>query len=345
MGVTGLVIDYGRGVWTKTCLQRAADAGALSGAAFLPSESLAQEKAELMVDKNFDMAVLDEANYNNQGNEYIVELRTTIPTFFMRIFGRDSMEIYADATAVTNVVVGGMNGGAFPYAIINPNLNLDPSDDLIPNNYGRPYTIGYGEDNVIVGDWSNGSGGIPEPNEGNGRGWRGALSLNDDGTYGNGGASDLKNAIVDGWPGTMRTGDEAPIQTGNITSIDQARTEMLGNNPMDFDDFDPHLHGDSSRIVFVPIVHLINETRRDTYTVQDYNNGAAWDHTNIVVDGFAPFFVLDVQEQGDVDGDGRPRDRDWITGYFVPNVTINNYLPPNENTNYFGVYATPRLSR
>jgi Flp pilus assembly protein TadG len=63
IGVTGLVVDFGRGVWTKTELQRAADSGALSGAAFLPSESLAQEKAASMVDRNFDSFVLDDEIY------------------------------------------------------------------------------------------------------------------------------------------------------------------------------------------------------------------------------------------------------------------------------------------
>ena len=333
------------GVLTKTRLQRAADAGALSGAAFLPSHTIAMEKAELMVLDNFSDPELDSATYTPLGNEYTVELTTTIPTTFMRIFGREEMEIYAEATAITNVVAGGLQGGGFPYALINPNLNNDPSDDLTQGNYGRPYVIGYGEDNIIVGDWANGSGAIPPPNDGNGRGWRGALDLNDDGTYGNAGASDLRNNIINGWPGTMVVGDDVPIQTGNITSVAGARDEMLGPDPMDFDDFDTHMHGNCSRVVLVPIVHLINENRQDTYTVQDYNNGAAWEHGEVVVDGFAPFFILDEDEQGDVDGDGKNKDRDWITGYFIPGVTINNYIPPNEMTEYFGIYATPRLNR
>jgi hypothetical protein len=344
IGFAGLVIDYGRGVWTKTRLQRAADSGALTGAGYLPSESLAAEKATAIVHENFDTPSLDSEVYVPMVNHYQVELTTTIPTFFMRIFGNNSIEIYAEAIADTNVTVGGLRGGAFPFAIINPSLNNDPSDDLMPSNFGRKYVIGYGEDNVIVGDWANGSAPVPDPNDGNGRGWRGALDLNDDGTLGNAGASDLKNNIIDGWPGNMAAGNTIPAQTGNMTSLDQARDEMLGTNPLPYDDFDPHHNAGCSRVVFVPIIHLINESRQDTYTVQDYSNGAQWDHTNVVVDGFAPFFILTVNEQGDVDGDGHSKDRDWITGYYIPPVTINNYLPPNEYTENFGLYASPRLS-
>jgi hypothetical protein len=262
----------------------------------------------------------------------------------MRIFGHDQMVIFAEGTAETHVVAGGLNGGAFPFTIINPNLNNDPSDDLIQDNYGRRYTIGYGEDNVMVPDWANGGDSIPETRDGNGRGWRGALSLNGDGTYGNCGANDLKDNVVNGWPGTMRTGDEIPTETGNVASVDQARDEMLGPNPLPWDEFDPHSDASCSRVVYVPIVHLINTNRQDTYTVQDYNDGVAWDNQRVVVDGFAPFFILTEHEQGDVNGDGHNHDRDWITGYFIPSVTINNYLPPNEDTNYFGIYASPRLS-
>ena len=64
----------------------------------------------------------------------------------------------------------------------------------------------------------------------------------------------------------------------------------------------------------------------------------------VVVDGFAPFFLLTTGEQGDVDGDGNPNtDEDWLVGYFIPGVTINDYLPPEDGSTEFGLYSAPRL--
>ncbi len=342
IGASGLVLDWGRSVWTKTRLQKAADAGALAGASFLPSHTSAQEHASLVVSHNYTDPEV--ASYIAQGNTYTVRLTDVIPTYFMRIFGSPEVEVYAEATAVTNVTVGGLRGGAFPFAIINPNLNDDPLDDFTPWNYGRKYVIGYGEDNIIVADWVNGSDPIPGVPQGNGRGWRGALDLKADGTMGGAGADDVRYCMEHGWPGVAKSGDAIPIKMGNMTSIDLGRDAMLGENPVEWEEFDPRYHGSSTRVALVPIIHLQHATRQDTYTVQDFYSGAAWDHTNVVVDGFAPFFILTVQEQGDVDGDGKARDRDWVTGYYIPPVYISDYLPPNEYTEHFGLYASPRLS-
>lgn len=343
IGISGLVIDVGRGVWIKTKLQRAADSGALTGAGYIADHQVAQQRADERVFANFGNP--DVETYIPNGNEYTVELGTDIQTTFMKLLGYDTMHITADATAITNVVVGGLNGGGFPFCVINPNLNNDPGDDLVPGNYGRKYIIAYGEDNVMVGDWANGTAPVPAAQNGSGQGWRAALDLGQDGTFGGSGASDLVANIIYGWPGKMVIGDLVPSKTGNMTVVSNARNTMLGPNPLSWVNFNPHLNGDCSRVVLVPIVHLIHNTRRDTYTVADFNAGAPWDHSVVMVDGFAPFFILTINEQGDVDGDGKAgnKDRDWITGYFIPGVTINNYLPPDENTNNFGVYATPRL--
>ncbi|MCK4719079.1 Tad domain-containing protein [bacterium] len=348
IGFAGLVTDYGRGVYTKTQLQRAADAGALAGASYIPNETEAHYKAAQLVAENYDNVI--KANYVRQGDDYTVELETSIPTFFMRFFGHYTMEVYAEATAITNVLVGGLTDGGFPFAVINPDLNNDPSDDLSPANWGRRYILQYGEDNVIVGDWANGSDGVPHP-EGTGQGWRGALGLNMDGTLGwpdpgfsETGADDIAYNFINGWPGTMEIGDSIPQKPGNMASLAKAIGERLGSNPLPYSEFDPHLDGSDPRVVLVPIVHMINPNRMDTYTVQDYNNGVHTDKTRVVIDGFAPFFLLTSREQGDVDGDGNSNDRDWCTGIFLPPITINNYIPGGPGTPDFGMFATPRLS-
>jgi len=343
IGSAGLVVDWGRGVWVKTKLQRAADAGALTGANFLPSETIAQEKASGSV--HFNFADPDTEQYSVLGNDYTVDLSENVPTLFMMLFGHDNMEITAHSTAEVKIVAGGLRGGGFPFAVINPQLNNDPSDDLIPSNYGKRYIIAYGEQNVMIGDWANNPAGFPSVADGNGQGWRSGLGLNSDGTMGNAGASDIVYDIVYGWPGEMSAGDDVPIKTGNMEMpVRKAVNDMLGLNPMSWSQFDPKSDGTCSRVVLVPIVHVINSARNDTYTVQDWLNGADWDHTYVSVDGFAPFFILTDKEQGDVNGDGKANnDRDWVTGYYIPGVEIPNYLPPNEWSNNFGLYSIPRL--
>ena len=347
VGATGLALDWGRGVWVKTMLKRAADSGALTGASFLPDQTTADTKSDQMINANF--LGPDDVICTPNGDQYTVQLAETVPTFFMRIFGRINMEVSVSSTARGPEKVGGLRGGAFPFAIINPNLNDNPCDDLTPSNYGRPYVIAYGENNVIVEDWANDCGPIP-PNPGNGnsggsgQGWRAALRLDHEGGLGGSGAADLRDNMMYGWQGEMRIGDTVPTETGNIDGpIDQGRDGLLGSNPTSWSDFDLHLDGHDPRVVLVPIIHLVHANRRDVYTTSDYWNGAPWDQGEVVIDGFAPFFMLTVREQGDVDADGGQNDGDWIVGYYIPGVEINDYLPPDEGSPEYGVYSAPRL--
>lgn len=236
VGVSGLVLDFGRGVWTKTQMKRAADAAALTGAANLPNQSLAYDKARGLVETNY--ASPDRGYYTPDGQNYRVTLEEDLATNFMKLFGYESMLVKVTSVATRPQPVAGLRGGGFPFAIINPNLNNDPNDDLVPGNYGRRYVIGYGENNVMVGDWARGLGPIasnPGQGNGNAQGWRGALSLNhENGTYGNAGGSDLRDNLIYGWKGDMRIGDIVPTETGNITGpLTQGRDGLLGSNPMD----------------------------------------------------------------------------------------------------------------
>ncbi len=343
IGIAGLALDYGRGAWTQTQLQKAADSGALAAAGELPYVYQAGDRAVEMVAANFGDP--DDATYTSLGDRYRVQLTENVPVYFMRIFGRTTMKVSVSATAIMSMPIGGLNGGAFPFAIINPNLNSDPADDLDPDNYGREYIIMFGEDNVMVPDWANGSDPVPEPSDGNSRGWRGALGLCIDGTSTEeAGTDDVVYAMEHGWPGSANIGDPLSVKLGNIdTPINTARNNLLGTDPVSWLDFDPVYDADCSRVVMVPIIHMVNVTRQDTYTIQDYNNGAAWEHDYIVIDGYAPFFIETVEEQGDLDGDGNADDRDWIVGRFIPGVQTRNFAPPVAGAPDFGLYCPPRL--
>ncbi len=343
IAVTGLTVDWGHGVWVRTELQKAADAGALAGATRLPCTVTAEADANAMVLANFDGP--DQVALLPLGTHYQVDLAESVPTMFMGLFGHNTMEVSVTAKAVIKRPIGGMRGGTFPFAILNPEHNNEPADDFVPGNYGRRYIIMYGEDNIMVPDWVNGHASLPDEVDGNSRGWRGALKLDADGSQtGDAGAGDLAYNMVNGWPGTSTIGDTLLTQCGNINNIvNRARNDLLGGTPVSWEEFDPRIHNDCSRVVMVPIVHMVNVARQDTYTGQDYLNGAAYEHDFVVIDGYAPFFILTVAEQGDVDGDGHANDRDWVTGHFVPGVQTQNFLPPVPGNPNFGLYSPPRL--
>jgi len=342
IGIAGLALDWGRGVWTQVKMQKASDAAALAGASELPDQTSAWDIASVYVNSNYPDA--DDVVLTPSSGTFKVEITDTINTFFMSLFGHDTMEVFVDSTATIKQPVGGLRGGGFPFAIINPDLNGDPVDDLVPANYGREYVIMYGEDNLFVPDWANGSAPMGETDS-NSSGWRGALKLNMDGTMdGEAGADDLVYNFINGWPGTAIIGDDLLVQTGNIDNpVNKARDDLLGPDPVAWEDFDPEIHANSTRVVMVPIVHLVNVSRQDTYTIQDYNNGVAYEHDFVVLDGFAPFFIETVTEQGDVDGDGTTGDRDWIVARFIPGVETRNFAPPAQGVPNYGLYSPPRL--
>jgi len=343
MGMAGLVIDYSRAVWARAQMQKAADSAALAGGSYLPSEAQATMQSSIMLSQNYPNYT--GATFTPGNEEFTVTISDSVPTFFMRLFGHPTIPVSVTAKAVTRVNAGGLRGGAFPFCLINPNLNNDPADDLEPYNYGERYILGYGEDNVNVPDWANGSDPCFTPSEfGPAKGWRSALGLALDGTMDPGaGAGDIRDAFVNGWSGDLVVGDEAAARRGNIVSMNLARDARLAQTDLQYEDFNPRTDSGDPRVILVPIVHMINSARGDTYTVEDYNNGAAWNHDWVVIDGFAPFFLLSVEEQGDVNQDGNVNDAGWITGIFLPPITINNYLPPNGYEPEWGVYATARL--
>ncbi len=124
IGAAGLALDWGRGVWTKTRLQKAADAAALAGSSFLPYQTVADQRADSVIDSNFGVPTSQTLTAN--GYSYTVSLTEDVPSLLMRIFGHDTMNITAHATALAHRLVGVLKGHGFPSAIINPNLNNDP---------------------------------------------------------------------------------------------------------------------------------------------------------------------------------------------------------------------------
>ena len=351
VAVMGLVIDYGDAVWCRTNMQKAVDSAALGGASFLPNAT-AGEKAARLADLNYDKYDNSDVSFTNE--QITVTMSRDVPTRFMRLFGQRDIPVNVHATAVKPLPVGSIKGKMMPFCLINPNINNDPNDDLTPAKWGKRYILQLGEDNLIIQDWANGDLPIgvnapdaPPGAKNNSEGWRGALRL-DLQPYINpwfGGASAFAYNFLNGWPGTAGIGDIVPVETGNMAGpVFTTRQERLqGEEDYSFSNFNPDQDYNLDRVVYVPIVSLlISGSTTQRYTIDDYYAGLDWDHSQVIIDGFAPFYLLTGAEQGDVNGDNKNNDKDWVTGYFIPGTRAPIHSEEGGGSN-FGLTTLPKL--
>jgi len=319
VAVLGLVIDYGNAVACRSKMQKAVDAGALAGAAYLPQTNAPDKAAEVAI---VNYTESDDYEVSINGDEITVTMKRSVPTSFMKIFGQNSIDVGVIATAVKPLSPSKIVGHLMPFCMINPNNNLDPDDDLVPSNWGKRYILFYGEDNLLIQDWANGNIGVGEQSplleealaKNNSMGWRSALTL-DLSAMGIGGAEAMLYSYVNGYPGEIEIGDTIPTETGNTVSVPLNGTveRLRGEEDYLFENFDPDYDYDINRVIFVPIISLLKEnTSTIRYTIEDYLAGHDWNKHFVIVDGFAPFYLLTNEEQGDV------KDKDWITGYYIP---------------------------
>lgn len=327
VAILGLVIDYGSAVVCRSRMQKAVDAGALAGAAYLPNTNAPDKAAEVAI-VNYSKSDGYEVNIN--GDEITVTMKRSVPTSFMKIFGQNSLAVGVTATAIKPLSPSKIVGHMMPFCLINPNNNLDEDDDLVPSNWGKKYILFYGEDNLVVQDWANGNIGVGEQSplieealaKNNSMGWRSALTL-DLSALGIGGAEAMLYSYVNGYPGEIEIDDLVPTETGNTASVPMNGTKerLFGEEDYLFENFDPDYDYDIKRVIFVPIVTLLMDgSTTEPYTIDHYiaGTGHDWNKHYVRIDGFAPFYLLTDEEQGDVDGDGAAKDKGWITGYYIP---------------------------
>ena len=177
-GVAGMVVDAGVAYDKRLKIQKAANASALSGAQLImfdedESRAIAEEILEL---NHVDKA---KANITITAEEVIVEIDEESPTFFMKIFGRDKVDVGARAKAVITTRTGGT--GTVP-------VGIDKSINLV---IGEEYTLKVDEANQLGG-------------------WFGALTI--DGS----GANEYRNALKYGAESKIEIGDILDTETGNI---------------------------------------------------------------------------------------------------------------------------------
>jgi Flp pilus assembly protein TadG len=149
-GIVGLSVDVGRMMFTRTDLQRVADAAALAGGQLLPDSAATNSVAQSYVSKNGDAAttadIVITQEVSSSNDTVKVTARRHIDHFFLKMVGVSGADIQASAK-VRSVIVTGYAfttpslfpytvwrgnpgtpgaGGACPYGLC-PNTSLDPN--------------------------------------------------------------------------------------------------------------------------------------------------------------------------------------------------------------------------
>lgn len=263
-----LSIDVGLVVYTRTDLQKSADAAAFAGAQDLPSTSNATLTAQQYVDENSEPATNAVVTFQSQGSEpdtITVETSRDVEFFFAKLVGMNSANVKAKATVQVAFYNGGR--GIVPWGLIASN---DPNSTLLQNSCFD----GWDSDGdpkfkqnmictlkVTAGDNSGGD--------------FGALSL------GGTGASTYKANIAKGSQDIFKKGDKVPSETGNMIGptgqgIDDRFDEPVPDGCPGHDRDDVLINNDdgsvsirsgceeSPRIVIIPVVDKIENPEMST---------------------------------------------------------------------------------
>ncbi|MFH1514795.1 MAG: Tad domain-containing protein, partial [bacterium] len=213
IGITGLAIDYGNAVMLEAKLQSATDIATLAGIQEIPFNLSAEGKMAQFIQQNYKYSSDIVTDMNSDDASCWMTASHDVPTYFMRIFGRDTLTIHSNARAILEPVEGISGGpGIMPFVLINPNKNGTPNDDLKEQNNGKPYVLKYGSDNIMVEDWYAGrqtvgsgidhfQGNLPDG------GWRSVLGLDpsSDSPYDtSNSANDFRTNFGEGWDGTVK---------------------------------------------------------------------------------------------------------------------------------------------
>lgn len=123
LGFTGLVIDYGNFLSEKHKLLNAAEAAALAGGLQLSDTAQASVIATEYVNYNYNNLNNNNISisFANNNTRINVTLTTNVTTYFMGLFGFNSIPLQETAAAEIN------NTGAFSYAIFSGSQLIDLS--------------------------------------------------------------------------------------------------------------------------------------------------------------------------------------------------------------------------
>ncbi len=214
VGFTGLVVDGGIAYAQKIDLQKAANAAALSGAQLIIyDEDEAEDMAiEILEAHGVDLNLVD---INITSNRLDVTITGTTETYFIRLFGRDSVDIAASASA-------GLASTSAASGVASVGIHKD-----IELVYGQSYTLKWDEANVV-------------------NGWFGALRID-----GNG-ANVFGDTIKYGSDSKLKIGDIVDIENGNMAGkAKQAVNYLIGL--CEDESFEECVENRCERIILAPV--------------------------------------------------------------------------------------------
>jgi formylmethanofuran dehydrogenase subunit C len=127
LGIAGLAIDVGNLYWEKTKLQTAVDAAVLGGGQELPDTLRATSQAQQSISNNSQSPANATITFTNNNLQINVSMTNHVSTYFMGLFGINTVAVSVSAAGVMNGP-----GGPFNYAIFSGSQTID----LILNGSG-----------------------------------------------------------------------------------------------------------------------------------------------------------------------------------------------------------------
>lgn len=268
IALVGMSVDVGHLVYTRTDLQKVADAAALAGAQDLPDSGVATSSAETYVAANAGgstSADVQITGNRSPADTIRVTARRRVNYAFLRILGLSGSDVQATAQARAATYKGG--NGVLPWGFIASN---DPTSELLQNPcyegtdaQGLPVFTQNVRCQLKWGAGNNAGGDF------------GALGL--DGS----GANRYRNAIINGSNKRFQVGDKVDPETGNMAGpTDQgvsdrlarpapagcpgnARDDVLITGADGVSRIRPGCE-DSARIIIIPVVDKIDHKSQST---------------------------------------------------------------------------------
>ncbi|MBA4181096.1 MAG: hypothetical protein C0506_10955 [Anaerolinea sp.] len=265
IALVGLSVDIGAVTYTRTDLQKMADAAAMAGGQDLPSTGQAYTNAAEFVTKNGSgNATIEFSNTYSANDTIKVTVSRHVNYRFLKFIGLSG----ADPSASATVRVGRYNGGngIVPWGLIASN---EDNSTLLQNScfngmvnglptfkQNQSCTLKYGAGTNSGGDF-------------------GALALD------NTGGDTYRNNIANGSQGTFKKGDQVEAQTGNMQgptnqAIDtrfarpapqgcagNARNDVLKTNADGSVSIKTGCEA-SPRIILIPVVDKIDNPEKST---------------------------------------------------------------------------------
>ena len=218
-GLVGLSIDVGRIVYTRTELQKVADAAALAGGQDLPDTAESFDAATAFVSSNIDTPTQANITFeqtNSPNDTIVVTTSRSVSYTFMKVLGFSGTSVSATAKVRAGAYIGG--SGILPWGFIASN---DPTSTLLQNScfdgfdsQGLPTFHQNQLCTVKQGAGTNSGGDF------------GALALDQTG------AETYRNNIKNGSNGTYKKGDLVPPETGDMVGpTSQGIKDRLNNPP------------------------------------------------------------------------------------------------------------------